>query len=99
MRPTPSMSIRFAIALAAALAIGAASTALAGEHAPVRHHRHARIIERPTPLAAFSGARLVTHPAWTFACEGAYGPNRGKALNNLGPGYSPALFVPGVRWL
>jgi hypothetical protein len=24
---------------------------------------------------------LVTHPAWTFACEGAYGPNRGPACD------------------
>src|SRR5260370_33076124 len=77
------MSIRIGVAAAAVLLFGSSPAVLAdGAHGKTAHrHRHAHVVEyaEPAPQAGLSGGRLVTHPAWTFACEGAYGPNRGPA--------------------
>jgi hypothetical protein len=67
------------IVLAAVLALGSASGVFADKDRKAMH-RHPHVAERAQPAVPVfgpSGARLVTHPAWTFACEAAYGPNRG----------------------
>jgi hypothetical protein len=79
------MFIRTGAAAAAVLLFGSFPAVLAdGDHGKSAHrHRHARVLyaEPVAPPAGFPGGRLVTHPAWTFACEGAYGPNRGPACD------------------
>ncbi len=75
------MFIRIGVAAAAVLLFGSSPAVLAdGAHGKTAHrHRHAHVVEYAVPVApqaGFSGGRLVTHPAWTFACEAAYGPNR-----------------------
>lgn len=80
------MSIRIGVAAAAMLLFGSSPAVLAdGNHGKTAHrHRQAHVVRYAQPVApqaAFSGGRLVTHPAWTFACEGAYGPNRGPACD------------------
>ena len=67
------------IVLGAVLVFGSAAAALAdGDRKTPHRHSHAAERAKPAvPPSGGSGGRLVTHPAWTFACEAAYGPNRG----------------------
>src|SRR5436305_10582608 len=72
-----TMSIR--IMLAAIVLLGSTAAVFADKDRKATH-RHSHITARAqpaVPLAGSAGGRLVTHPAWTFACEAAYGPNRG----------------------
>ena len=70
------------IVLGAVLVL-AGITAADAESASIRRPRHARVVHASPTVAApvVPSARLVRHPAWTFACEAAYGPNRGPACD------------------
>jgi hypothetical protein len=83
-REVTIMILRIVPALAGILVWGCGvSAAGEDEYGKTHRSRHARAarVEAVPPQSASPGGRLVTHPAWTFACEGAYGPNRGPACD------------------
>jgi hypothetical protein len=65
------MSVRISSVLAMTLVLSSASVGLAADDQAKLRHRHGYIAPSvvPTPHSAFSGGRLVMHPALNIACN------------------------------